>query len=70
MCENGVCYKRPTATNDTEPQSTPTNAPQPSTEEKLKRAAELIEKKRKENEEEEARVSNLAKSSHSIVCSK
>lgn len=64
VCENGVCFKRPKQ-NST--QATPTEsvtvvdgnttAEQPPNEEKLARAKEIIEKKRKEKDEESARVS-------------
>lgn len=65
VCEGGVCYKRP---KESKPEdlkesdaSTSAEAPAPaspelSTEEKVQRAKELIEKKRKAKEEEEARV--------------
>lgn len=58
VCENGVCFKRPKE-NKNEAASTESSdsASQISNEEKLKRAKELIEKKRKEKEEEDARVS-------------
>lgn len=63
VCENGVCYKRPkqTATAPAETESgssSSTNDQQVSiNEEKLARLKELMEKKRKEKEEEDARVS-------------
>lgn len=63
VCENGVCYKRPkqTATAPAETEngsSSSTNGEQGLIdEEKLARIKELLEKKRKEKEEEDARVS-------------
>lgn len=60
VCENGVCYKRPKE-NKTESATTEDTASvstsNVSNEEKLNRAKELIEKKRKEKDEEDARVS-------------
>lgn len=65
VCEGGVCYKRPKENKPEEPKesdaSTSAAAPAPAspeltTEEKVLRAKELIEKKRKAKEEEEARV--------------
>ncbi|XP_055325108.1 UBX domain-containing protein 4 [Sitodiplosis mosellana] len=59
VCENGVCYKRPKE-NKTEAASTEDTSsgstPQIINEEKLNRAKELIERKRKEKEEEDARL--------------
>lgn len=64
VCENGVCYKRPkqtaTATAPAETESGPsssTNGQQVSIHEKLAEVKELMVKKRKEKEEEDARVS-------------
>lgn len=69
VCENGVCYKRPkqntntsesTATvgadTDADVDAAALIASQLSNEEKLLRAKELIEKKRKDKDEEDARV--------------
>lgn len=66
VCENGVCYKRPKVkTNQTAATSSTTttqeevdaSAQQLSNEEKLERAKNLLEKKRKEKDEENERVS-------------
>lgn len=71
VCENGVCYKRPKVkTNQTVESSAATdksmvsnevdgNAQQLSNEEKLERAKNLLEKKRKEKEEENERVRGI-----------
>lgn len=71
VCENGVCYKRPKVKTNEDAQSvtsaaadtttTTTTAPdsQLSNEEKLERAKNLIEKKRKEKDEENERVSAI-----------
>lgn len=67
VCENGVCYKRPkqnkpesvseenTSTNN----SSSSSASQLTGDDKLTRAKELIEIKRKDKEEEDARVSSI-----------
>ena len=60
VCENGVCFKRPKE-NKTEAASTESTSSDSNTEipydEKLKRAKEILVKKREEKEEEDARVS-------------
>lgn len=60
VCENGVCFKRPKE-NKTEAASTESTTSDSTTqlanEERLKRAKDLIEKKRKDKEEEDGRVS-------------
>lgn len=64
MCENGTCFKRPKQ-NKTDAVVTENGssgsgvAGQLINEEKLAHAKELIEKKRKDKEEEDARVSDL-----------
>lgn len=60
VCENGVCYKRPKQPN-TESESTEdasSSTQDPSNEERLNRAKHLLEKKRKEKDEEDSRVSS------------
>lgn len=59
VCENGVCYKRPKQNTaaPAEPKSQSESDQHSKDDEKLARAKELIEKKRKEKEEEDARVS-------------
>lgn len=57
VCENGVCFKRPQQTSETSSTQNDTENQQLSNEVKLARAKELIEKKRKEKDEEDARVS-------------
>lgn len=68
VCENGICYKRPkqnvaAAAESTESNSNSTDSSssvsgqQVTIDEKLSHAKELIEKKRKEKDEEDARVS-------------
>lgn len=59
VCENGVCYKRPKQNTAAvaEPESQSESDQHLKNDEKLSRAKELIEKKRKEKEEEDARVS-------------
>lgn len=66
VCEGGVCYKKPkeaassanslTDTSPTEPSLASSLESTISNEEKLQRAKELLDKKRKEKEEETARV--------------
>lgn len=62
VCENGVCYKRPvqekdeSAAQSSSNQSAQTSAYMSATEERLRRAKELIDQKRKEKEEETAKV--------------
>lgn len=62
VCENGVCYKRPAQKKDesagqsSSNQSAQTSAYKSATEERLRRAKELIDLKRKEKEEEAAKV--------------
>lgn len=61
VCENGVCYKRPKQNNtETAPAEVDagSSSQQTTNEEKMNRAKEIIEKKRKEKDEENARVSN------------
>lgn len=68
VCENGVCFKRPkqnktdavVTENGTSDGVASSSDSQFTNEEKLARAKELIEKKRKEKEEEDARVSDTA----------
>lgn len=64
VCENGVCYKRPKQTATTNENvaidsTSQSNSSQLSNDEKLKRAKDLIEKKRLAKEEEDARVSEI-----------
>lgn len=56
VCEGGVCYKKPKDVNPAAIDE-PSNESQANQEDKLKRAKELIEKKRKNKEEENTRVS-------------
>lgn len=62
VCEKGVCYKRPVQKKDestaqsSSNQSAQTSAYMSATEERLRRAKELIDLKRKEKEEETAKV--------------
>lgn len=64
VCENGVCFKRPKQSKSTESESnatetlagTSTDSVDSNNEEKLLRARELIAKKRKEKEDEDAQV--------------
>lgn len=63
VCEDGVCFKRPkehSAPSDTPADSVESAQAQLVQEEKLRRAKELIEKKRLEKEEENARVKNIS----------
>lgn len=68
VCENGVCYKRPKVTTNqttdnaaaTTTEQTDADAQQLTNEEKLERAKALLEKKRKEKEAENERVSELS----------
>lgn len=77
VCKDGVCYKQPkqktsdetqpttsTASNGEDSASDGSSSSVPS-EEKLQKARDLIEKKRKEKEEEDARVSFISK----VFCS-
>lgn len=67
VCEGGVCYKKPKEAGSSANSPTDTSPNEPSlasslestisNEEKLLRAKELLDKKRKEKEEETARVS-------------
>lgn len=68
VCENGVCYKRPVQKKDettastaasSSNQSAQNSAYMSATEERLRRAKELIDMKRKEKEEEATKVSAL-----------
>lgn len=66
VCKDGVCYKQPKQEKGEtgEASSSTATSTDLASEEKLKRAREVIEKKRKDKEEEDARVSLVVLSYH------
>lgn len=66
VCKDGVCFKQPkqkkqetNGSGDNAAEVATSSGTEVSSEERLKRARDLIEKKRQEKDEENARVSNI-----------